>query len=241
MVLSVGCVLWHISAKTVLTVWVWCDCDRDRDRDVFLLLISHEMPWFLRLYTSYTLLPSPQLILIYPFPNHLSYPLSNPMVTPYRTGVPAYQRAPVDHGACASHIRTAEHHTHCTTCVYRDVIISSIRWESRVLCSYYFNNCGAFHFDTVSWSISDSHCLYPIIWHLAAVLDNLRTMLHNDDLLDRVSLLASHPYSDIAGQAAQLECLLEQFAKIEDALLWPQRVTIFHLSSVCHFVYHVHM
>jgi hypothetical protein len=44
-------------------------------------------------------------------------------------------------------------------------------------------------------------------------------MLHNDDLLDRVSLLASHPYSDIAGQASHLECLLEQFAKIEDALL----------------------
>jgi hypothetical protein len=74
MVLSVCCLLWHISAKTVLTVWVWCDCDRARD--VFLTLRSHEMPWFLRLYSSHTLLPSPQLILIYPFPNHLSPVLS---------------------------------------------------------------------------------------------------------------------------------------------------------------------
>ena len=58
----------------------------------------------------------------------------------------------------------------------------------------------------------------PFICAVLPEMDNLRILLQNDDLLDRVSLLASHPFSDIAGHASQLESLLEQFAKIDDAL-----------------------
>lgn len=82
-------------------------------------------------------------------------------------------------------------------------ILRAATWSNHPYCS-----------DGGHTSILTTPILYP-----AAVLDSLGAMLRNDDLLDRVSLLASHPYSDIAGQAGHLECLLEQFIKIEDALL----------------------
>lgn len=82
-------------------------------------------------------------------------------------------------------------------------------------------------------------------------MDNLRILLQNDDLLDRVSLLASHPFSDIAGHASQLESLLEQFAKIDDALSWSLSIfvsipifllcVVFHIMPVCGYCYHVYV
>ena len=42
-------------------------------------------------------------------------------------------------------------------------------------------------------------------------VESINLSLQNNDMIGRISLLASHPFSDIAAHASQLECLLDRF------------------------------
>ena len=54
------------------------------------------------------------------------------------------------------------------------------------------------------------HSLSPNEISIEAKIYNTKSLLQNNDMIDRISLLASHPFSDIASYASQLECLLDE-------------------------------
>ena len=46
---------------------------------------------------------------------------------------------------------------------------------------------------------------------IAIEIESIKLSLQNHDMIGRISLLTSHPFSDIAAHASQLECLLDEF------------------------------